>query len=127
MKLFLPTLILIMGFNTFANELTCYTDGANGVIKLTVTKPSEYYNGVVKVSGSDLLNHLRNMISGLHLPCDSFSCSMNARIDLKNKTVFVAGRHEPGLLAYPEGNGLKLFNTYDGKMTGSNWFFNNCR
>lgn len=109
-----------------ASELTCYTNDANGVIKLVVTNPSDYYNGKAQVSGSDLLNHLGNMISSLKLDCDGSSCTMKGRFNLNKRTFFIGGRFEPGFDAYPEGNGLKLFKTYDGRKTGENWFFNNC-
>ena len=114
-------------------SIFCNTDMTVGQIDLRITNPNSFYNGRMYLNGEKLINLFKDELYAVKAFCSNTGygsintyCELKVRVELEEMKVFIGGRLEPGLMAYPENNGLKLVATYDGSPNEKNWFFNEC-
>jgi hypothetical protein len=117
---------IVCSTNSYSNEIN------DGILIIEPADPNEYLNGKITFSGDKLTKHFLQELTSLGAQCYQASgpsrteCSFYARTYFDSKKFFNGGRFELGFLGQAEGEGLKLFSTFDGTPNGKDWYFNYC-
>ena len=125
-------LVLLSTTTAFAATLNCENDPQDkgGYLIVEYSESRDYFNGSIRLVGNALNSYFQDSLGQMKdLQCGQYfqtQCSFKARVN-PNFSAQRSGRYEPGFEVFQDGTGMKLISLFDGKPTGKNWYFNNCR
>tara|TARA_R110002072_G_scaffold534_7_gene4176 strand:- start:76425 stop:76877 length:453 start_codon:yes stop_codon:yes gene_type:complete len=137
-------LILVSGLSLSAEMITCSNPNEYGygnqqnilTIEIVKGKEDQYLNGRISFRGYELHNYFSSEINAVELNKQTtwfggggrsfYVYSIEAHINLNEKSAVRSGRFEAGFRVFPDYGGIKIISLQNGYNTGKDWWFKDC-